>query len=316
MLSLKNYGNGIYAFDSGYIRPGLDAIHMVVEGDQVAFVDTGVASSLPNALEALKMLGLGVDAVAYVMLTHVHLDHAGGAGTMMRQFPRAKLVVHPRGARHMADPSKLIAGASAVYGAEYVKKVYGDIAPIPVERIMEAHDGDTVSLGGRTLTCIETPGHALHHQCIIDETSGGVFTGDTFGLSYGELDVGAAQFVFPTTTPVQFDPDAMRHSVERILDLAPEALYLTHYGQLRDVFKAGSNLLRRLDAMVDLANREHLADGKRPERLQRSITDYLFDEARAHGCRISDAVLQALLETDIVLNVQGLVYWLDHRKTN
>ena len=158
MFDWRDYGNGIVAFDAGYVRPVLAAIHMVIENGRVAFIDTGSNDALPNALAALRKLGLDASAVDYVMLTHIHLDHAGGAGSMMRAFPEARLVVHPRGARHMAEPSKLVAGVTAVYGADYVQRVYGEILPIPVERIIEAPDGHVISLNGRELVCLDTPG--------------------------------------------------------------------------------------------------------------------------------------------------------------
>jgi glyoxylase-like metal-dependent hydrolase (beta-lactamase superfamily II) len=312
MLNLKNYGNGIHMFDSSYLKAGLDAIHIIVEDGRAAFVDTGVASSLPHALAALKMLGLNAGAVDYVILTHVHLEHAGGAGVMMQHFPGAKLVVHPRGARHMVDPTRLIVGASAVYGDEYVRKIYGEIMPIAPARIIAARDGDVVTLGRRTLRCLDTPGHALHHLCVFDPASGGVFTGDAFGLAYAALDVGENRFIIPATTPSQFDPDAMRASIERILALEPTAAYLPHYGQARDVPRLGADLLRRLDAVVALA-RQCTSEGLNEEtqaRLQRALMDYLFGEARAHGCQISDAALEDVLGMDIELDTQGLVHWL------
>ena len=163
MFDWRDYNNGIYAFDAGYVRPILAAIHFVVENGRVAVIDTGSNDSLPNALAALQRLGLDESAVDFVILTHIHLDHAGGAGRMMQAFPNARLVEHPRGARHMAEPSKLVEGVSAVYGPEYVKKVYGEILPISAERIISAKDGLVVSLAGRELLCIDTPGHAKHH---------------------------------------------------------------------------------------------------------------------------------------------------------
>lgn len=314
MFDWRDYGNGIIAFDAGYVRPILAAIHMVVEKGRVAFVDTGSNDSLPNALVALEHLGLGVEAVEYVMLTHIHLDHAGGAGRMMAAFPNAKLVVHPRGARHMAEPSRLVDGVTAVYGAEYVQRVYGQILAIPAERIIEAPDGTTIDLAGRELLCLDTAGHARHHICIVDRKTGGIFTGDMFGLSYRELDVGGREFIFPTTTPTQFEPDEMRKSIQRLLSFNPDAMYLTHYSRIRHVAQKGEDLLRHLDVLVSLAVAAEGGGAELHQQLKQSITAYLFEQIRAHGCLLPESALLDIWGTDLELNAQGLEVWLDMRK--
>ncbi|MDR0777810.1 MAG: MBL fold metallo-hydrolase [Azonexus sp.] len=316
MSDWRDYGNGIIAFDAGYVRPLLAAIHMVVEQGRVAFIDTGSRDALPNALAALLRLGLPTTAVDYVILTHIHLDHAGGAGSMMAAFPNARLIVHPRGARHMAEPSKLVSGVTAVYGADYVAKVYGEILPIPAERIVEAPDGHVIDLAGRSLRCLDTPGHARHHICIVDQASGGIFTGDMFGLSYRELDVDGRPFIFPTTTPTQFEPGEMRASIRRLLDLQPEAVYLTHYSRLTDVPQRGAELLRRLDALIALAEAEVGVGEQRHARLKQVMTDYLLAQVHEHGCTLDEASVLDCLGTDIELNTQGLCVWLDTRNGN
>ncbi len=315
MFDFRDYGNGIYAFDAGYLRPILAAIHMVVENGRVALVDTGTNDSLANTRAALERIGLGSDAVDYVILTHIHLDHAGGAGTMMQAFPAAQLVVHPRGARHMAEPSKLIAGVSAVYGADYVRRVYGDIVPVPAARIVEAVDGTKLSLAGRRLTCLDTPGHARHHICIVDDRTGGIFTGDLFGLSYREMDVGDRPFIFPTTTPSQFEPEAMRQSIARLLERRPEAMYLTHYGRVGGVQAMGEALLGHLAVHEKLAlGVASLSGDERHQRLKAGLTRYLLDELRRHGCSLPESRILDLWETDLELNAQGLEVWLDGRR--
>ena len=313
MFDWRDYNNGIIAFDAGYVRPILAAIHMIIDDGRVAFVDTGSNDALPNVLAALEKVGLCPEAVDYVILTHIHLDHAGGAGTLMQAFPNAKLVVHPRGSRHMAEPSKLVAGVTAVYGQEYVEKVYGDILPIPAERIIDAHEGLTLQLGGRELLCIDTPGHAKHHICVVDQKSGGIFTGDMFGLSYREFDVEGRMFIFPTTTPTQFDPAEMHASIDRLMSYQPNAMYLTHYGQVTDLAAKAADLHRRLDALVAIAEADAAPSGTRHAKIKQGVTDYLVGEIRAHGCTLPDATILDVLATDLELNTQGIEFWMDHR---
>lgn len=313
MFDWRDYGNGVIAFDAGYVRPILAAIHMIVDAGRVAFVDTGSNDSLPNALAALEKVGLGREAVDYIILTHIHLDHAGGAGALMREFPNARLVVHPRGSRHMAEPSKLVAGVTAVYGQEYVERVYGEILPIPAERIIDAHEGLRIQLGGRELLMIDTPGHAKHHICIVDEAHKLIFTGDMFGLSYREFDVDGRQFVFPTTTPTQFDPTEMHASFDRLMSYQPTAMYLTHYAQLTDLPAKAATLHRQLDDMVAIGEAHAKAGEARHALVKQGLTDYLLKAIRAHGCTLPEAEIIEILATDLELNAQGLEFWLDHR---
>ena len=314
MFNWNDYGNSVYGFDSGYVRPELAAIYLIVENGRAAFIDTGSNDSVPNALAALKKVGLDETAVDYVILTHIHLDHAGGAGLMMQKFPNAKLVVHPRGARHMAEPSKLIAGVSAVYGVEYVQKVYGEILPIPVERIIEAPDGFRFSLNGRELLCIDTPGHARHHVCIVDQKSEGIFTGDMFGLSYRELDIDDRVFIFPTTTPTQFEPDEMRKSIARLLEFKPKAMYLTHYGAVYHPSKLAQDLLRHISAVSNMAEYVQslgLDHDTRHKRLKNALQAYIVMQAQMFGSTLSSDQIAEIFAGDIELNTQGMTFWQD-----
>jgi glyoxylase-like metal-dependent hydrolase (beta-lactamase superfamily II) len=317
MDHLIAYENGIYAFDSGYVRPLLAAIHLIVEKGRAAFVDTGNNESLPAALAALDHLGLSVGDVDYVILTHIHLDHAGGAGAMMRAFPHARLVVHPRGARHMADPSKLIEGASAVYGADEVRRLYGEVLPIDAGRIIEATHGLNVDLAGRGLLCLDTPGHAKHHICIVDSRSGHLFSGDCFGLSYRELDSDGRQFIFPTTTPIQFDPPALHGSIDLIMSYRPPAVYLTHFSQVRDVAAKALQLHRLIDAHVEIARREKNSGEEkltRTVRIRRGLAELLLRETDLFGCALpADRILE-VFANDLDLNAQGLAFWVENER--
>ena len=314
MGQLIRYDHGIYAFDAGYVRPLLASIHLVVENGRAAFVDTGNNESLPAAIAALSELGLSTDSVDYVILTHVHLDHAGGAGAMMQAFPNARLVVHPRGARHMADPSKLVAGATAVYGVAEVERLYGKVLAIDETRIIEATPELKLDLAGRELLCLDTPGHARHHICIVDRKSGHIFTGDTFGLSYRELDTDGRQFIFPTTTPVQFDPVALHASLDLLMSYRPEAMYLTHFSQVRDVAAKALELHRLIDAHLAVARRELNSGEERHSRIRVGLAHLLVDELTRFGCQVPPAEILEIFATDLDLNAQGLVVWLDSQR--
>lgn len=306
-----DYSHGISAIDSGYLRPMLDAIHLVVQDGRAAIVDTGTNASVPRVLEALAARGVAPEQVDYVLLTHIHLDHAGGAGELMRRCPNATLTVHPRGARHMADPSRLVAGTVAVYGEAATRAMYGDILPVPRERIRETPDGASVALAGRRLTFHETPGHARHHVCIHDEDSGHVFAGDTFGLSYRELDHEGRQFVIPTTSPVQFEPDPYHRSIDRVAGLARGVVYLTHFSRITDVDGFAARLHRLVDAHAALALAERRAGAARHEHLRAGVERIVLEEARRFGTPLDDARVLEVYGNDVELNAQGLGHWLD-----
>lgn len=307
---LTPHRDGIHVIDTGFHRPRFDACYLLVERGRGAFVDTGTNHSVPRLLAALDALGLRRDAVDWVIPTHVHLDHAGGVGLLMRALPAARLVVHPRGARHLIDPSQLTAGARAVYGDAEFARSYGEIVGVPAERVVTTADGMTLDHAGRTLRFLDTPGHARHHHCIWDERSGGVFTGDTFGLSYREFDTDRGAWLLPTTTPVQFEPEALRASVRRLLALDPREMYLTHFGPVGDVQALGAQFLAQLDAMVALGR----AVASQPDRhraLTKGLEALYLERVRDHGCTMPEEQVLQWLAMDVELNAQGMGIWLD-----
>jgi Zn-dependent hydrolases, including glyoxylases len=305
--------HGIHTIDTDYVRPGFDAAYLVTENGRGAFVDCGTNNSVPQLLRALDAAGLAPADVDWLVLTHAHLDHAGGAGMLMRQLPNARLVAHPRAAPHMIDPAKLVAGATAVYGEAEFARHYGELVPVPAERVVVANDGHVVDLAGRPLLCIDTPGHARHHLCVWDARSRSWFTGDTFGLSYRELDSGRGAFIIPTSSPVQFEPEAMQASIKRMMARAPLAMYLTHYGRVEDVTRLAAEMHEQVDAMVSLAQ---ACDGgpDRHRALVAALSEYYLERAQAHGCALDDAAVLRVLEMDIELNAQGLEIWLDRSR--
>lgn len=312
-LSVTDVGYGIRCIDTLQERPKMACCYLIERGEDLAFVEAGTSHGVPRLLALLDALGLARERVRYVIVTHVHLDHAGGAGSLMRELPNARLVVHPRGARHMVDPSKLIAGASAVYGAEALQRMYGEILAVPEARVIAASDGQRLPLGEGELEFVDSPGHARHHFCIWDALSRGFFTGDTFGLSYRELDTAAGPFMLVTTTPVQFEPDAWRQTLDRLLSYAPQHMFLTHYGRIDDVQRMADDL-RNSIARYELIATELAGVQDRHAQLLRAVTADAYAAVRAHGVRLSDAELKAVLGPDLELNAQGLGVWLDGRK--
>ena len=307
---LRPLGHGVHVVDTGFHRDDFDAAYLIVQDTRAAFIDTGTNHSVPRLLAALEALGLSRQSVDWVIPTHVHLDHAGGVGALVRELPQARVLVHPRGARHLIDPSALYAGALAVYGQAEMDRNYGTLVPVEAARVVSSTDGGSVTLAGRALVTIDTPGHARHHHCIWDEASRGWFTGDTFGLSYREFDGPAGAWILPTTTPVQFEPEALQASIARLMASDPQCMYLTHYGRVTGVPRLAELLLGQLGQLVARARALQHAP-QRTRALREAVLDVHLSSLAAQGTAMPRERAQALLELDMTLNVQGIEAWLD-----
>ena len=308
----EDIGYQITRIDSGMVRPGLAACYLLWDGNEYALVETGTHHTIPIIMALLDARDIAREKVKFVIPTHVHLDHAGGVGGLMQQLPNATLLVHPKGARHMIDPEKLKAGATAVYGEAQFQQIYGDIIPVDATRVREMQDGDTVTLGNRTLAFYDTPGHARHHFCVRDSLSNGIFTGDTFGLAYPTLTTDQGPFIIPTSTPVQFDPDALKASIQKLLNLKPARMFLTHYGPVAHPERLAPQLLAQIDDYVAMAQavRREVSEDQWESALIERLSAYTFSRAHAHGCSQTDSELEAELGMDMRLNGQGLAVWL------
>lgn len=309
-VMLSKIKSGIYTIDSHYAREQLAAVFMIIEGNQVALVETANAKSLSYVQAELLKHGLTTHDVKYIFLTHIHLDHAGGAGGYMAEFPLAKLVVHPKGARHMINPAKLEAGVTEVYGEKFVTEMYGKLSAIDVERIIVAEDGLEINLNGRSLVCRDTPGHANHHNVIFDRKANVVFTGDIFGVAYPEFEVEGKTFTFPATTPVNFDPHKMERSIDLIVGLQPEAVYLTHFGRQEDVERIAIELKRMVKDYVQItlecANENDIV-----AVIKSKLQEYMLNEIAKFGIvDLSNEMILQLLDMDLQINAQGLAVWL------
>jgi glyoxylase-like metal-dependent hydrolase (beta-lactamase superfamily II) len=307
--TLHRHPHGITAVDAEYLYRGHAAAHIIVDAGRAAFVDVGTNDSTPYLLAALAELGIPREAVDYLLLTHVHLDHAGGAGTLMRALPNARAVLHPRGAPHMIDPTRLAAGSRRVYGAERFAQLYGELVPIQPERVQVVADGERLILGRRTLELLHAPGHALHHYVIVDAAHASLFSGDTFGISYRALDTAQGAFITPSTVPTQFDPEQHLKSIDRMLEYHPESIYLMHFSRVTGIPRLAALLKDQIGEFVRFT--QALAHDPEPAPGIRAAMLALWLElVRAHGCRLSDAGIEQALATDLELNTQGLVAWL------
>lgn len=307
---LAEPGCGITCIDAAYVVPGLACFYLLQRAGECALVETGTAHSLANLDYVLNTRDIAPEAVKYIIPTHVHLDHAAGAGAMMRRFPHATLLVHPRGARHLVNPERLVAGASAVYGEERFKELYGRIEAVEPGRVREMVDGEVIVLGGTKLEFRHTRGHANHHFCIWDESSRGWFTGDMFGISYPWFRFDAGPYVIPATAPSQFDPVAFRESVEMLRSYDPERLYLTHWGELPFTESAYQLLLDQVGHYLELGRE---ADGD-TALLKNSILQYSLHLIEAQGGSVNDEQLGILTDFDADLNAQGVLDYLGRQQ--
>ena len=313
MKGVLDYEHGIAAVDAVYDREMQTAVHLIVEQGRAVIVDSATTPAVPRVLAALAARGVSPDRVDHVILTHVHLDHAGGAGALLAQCPNATVTVHPRGARHVIDPARLVAATVEIYGEAHTRRIYGEVVPVAAERVTQTPDEATLRWQGREFLFLDAPGHARHHVVVRDSASGHFFAGDTFGLSYRELDVGARQFSFPTTSPVQFEPPALHASIERLMSFRPEALYVTHFGQVRDAERLSADLHRLIDAHAELGERHRSAGPERHARLCRDITALVLAERERQQWRLSAEETLHVFALDIELNAQGIAAWLDRK---
>lgn len=300
----------VQTIDTGYTgKDRYTAAYLLTEGDRAAFVETNTNFAVPRLLAALDGASLTPESVELIIITHIHLDHAGGAAKLMAACPNATLLAHPRAARHAIDPTKLVKSARTVYGDDVFDELYGDIQPIAAERVRALEDDETATFAGRTLRFLHTRGHANHHFCVLDAEEGTIYTGDAYGLVYPDLQ-GAGLFAFPSTSPTDFDAAAAHEAVDRIAESGATTAYPTHYGAVTDIAGVASQLHRWLDRSGDLVD-ELFASDHPDEALddiaRERVRGWFVDAVAERG--LPDAPQTwALLEGDVELNAQGLAF--------
>ena len=306
-IEVRRIASGVSVIDSGYFSKDFAAIYIIQQNNKVAIIETGTTYSISNVQIALEKIHLSFVDVAYIIPTHVHLDHAGGAGELMKQCQNASLIVHPRGARHMIDPTKLIAGAMAVYGKQKFKKLYGEIIPIEASRVIEAVDNFILDFDGRELKFIDTPGHAKHHFCIWDKQTESMFTGDTFGISYRDLDHKDEIYIFPSTSPVQFDPEELIKSIHKIMEYNPQRVCLTHFAAIKPTHKVVEQLIDGIHFVSNLAKKYATEDDAKL-LIHNDMMSYFLKGFKKIGVKDLDFCRERL-ELDVKINTLGLIYW-------
>ena len=309
--------SSVITIDCNYIAPKIAASYLLVHEGLAVFIENNTRFAVPLMLQALSRQGLHPEDVEYAVITHVHLDHAGGSAALMEACPNATLLCHPRAARHVIDPTRLVAGACDVYGTARFEQLYGCVDPVAAERVRSMGDGQVIDWHGRELQFIHTPGHASHHMIMVDSISDSVFTGDAFGVSYPPLQINGT-LVLPTSPPTDFDPELSRQSVRLIMDTGCRQVFPTHFGQIADPQEAADQLISGFDFLENLLlqTEERLRFGVSTEHLQQecfqSLRSRVGEQTAIHGIVLKRQDWR-LLELDIELNSQGIVFAADRR---
>ena len=287
------------------VRSRFTACYLRVAGDECAFIESHTAHAVPRLLAALELQGKTPNDVRYVVVTHAHLDHASGASALLAACPKATLLAHPRAAKNLIEPDRLIEGATAVYGAERFAELYGTVGPIPAERVRALEDGETFALGDATLSVHHTYGHAYHHFVVDDPTLETVYTGDTFGLVYPALQT-HGRFALPSTSPTGFNAAEARKSIDKVLSLGERFVCPTHYDAYEDKEAIAAQLRRfidRAEAWVDDGAKSDESVGALEKRFTEAWWATIAEEAPHFG-----ADEKELLALDVELNAQGLAF--------
>jgi len=298
----------IITIDCNYMYPQFAASYLMIEGDCAAFFETNTIHAVPRLLSTLKKHGLEPEQVQYIVVTHVHLDHCGGATLLARTCPNATILAHDKAAKHIVDPEKLVNGAISIYGEAEFQRLYGQISGIAAQRVRTMADGERLRFGSRELRFIYTAGHAWHHFCIHDSGTDSVFTGDSFGLGYPILNRGRTPFIFPSTSPIGFDPSEARKSIEKILHTGAKQIYLTHYGVFKDPEIHAESVLGYIDDMDMILNKaidSRLTGSALEKFCLTEMTGFFEKELRMRGLEPT-GLIKGFLKTDMELNAKGI----------
>ncbi|MEI3599782.1 MULTISPECIES: MBL fold metallo-hydrolase [unclassified Oceanobacillus] len=277
----------------------------VIQEKELTLIEVGPSPSVKYIKRGLENLSRSLAEVRYIIVTHVHLDHAGGAGFLLQQCPNATLIVHPRGGRHLIDPTKLAAGARAIYGESF-SEIYDPIVPVPADRVVEKSEGDTLDIGPNcTLEFWDTPGHAKHHFSIFDPVSNGMFTGDTAGVRYELLLQDGVELYLPTTSPNHFNPNDMHASINRFAEEDVDRIYFGHFGMTENPKEALKQVAQWLDIYVEIAE-EVVDEGGDYNEIARRIMKRVKEHLRGLGIQ-DDHEVYIIINLDVQISALGMI---------
>ncbi|MDQ0255236.1 glyoxylase-like metal-dependent hydrolase (beta-lactamase superfamily II) [Evansella vedderi] len=281
---------------------------------KVTIIETGPSISVPFIKEALNNLNISLKEIENIIVTHIHLDHAGGAGILLEECPNATVIVHPKGKRHLHNPSRLIQGAKAIYKEKF-DTLFEPVIPIPEDRLREMKDQETLQLSlGRTLTFYDTPGHAKHHFSIYDNVTETFFTGDTIGIRYPSIERQGISFYLPSTSPNQFNPDDMLHSLRRIENIQPKQIAFGHFGISKETEKIYSEIRKWIPIFIDNGVRVVNKGGKW-EELRDILMDEIKKELSSYGLEKDDSVYD-IIDLDVTISAMGVMDYLLKNKSD
>ncbi|GAB6090411.1 MBL fold metallo-hydrolase [Spirochaeta dissipatitropha] len=303
----------VITIDCAYIAKEIAASYLVIRGDRAMFIENNTEFAVPVMLDTLRQYGLSPDAVDLVIITHVHLDHAGGSGALMKACPNAKFLCHPRALRHVLDPARLISGARQVYGDARFNELYGNVSPVDRTRAVSVEHNQEIDWEGCLLRFLHTPGHASHHMVIVDPVSDSVFTGDAYGVAYPELQTHGL-FLLPTSPPTDFNAELSRQSAELIHQLGCANIYPTHFGRLPKSSDMGLEQLWRGFTLLQGLQCEaesRILEGESNEDIQEfcltAVERYTLGRIADQGISLGSSQ-KKLLKLDIELNAMGIAF--------
>ena len=277
----------------------------VINERELTLIEVGPSPSVKYIKKGLEELGHTLLDVKYIIVTHVHLDHAGGAGVLLQLCPNAKLIVHPRGARHLIDPQKLAAGARAIYGDSF-SEIYDPIVPVPEERVIIKTENDKLEIGPNcTLEFWDTPGHAKHHISIYDPVSNGIFTGDTAGVRYELLLHDGVELYLPSTTPNHFNPNDMHTSLNRMVEKNVDRIYYGHFGMTENPNGALKQTAEWLDIYMEIAD-DVIDEGGNYNEIARRIMTRVKGHLREQGIS-DDHEVYIIINLDLQISSLGIM---------